>query len=542
MLVGGAAALSIVHAPPTPGPVGSGIAQISGTGVTPSDFFGGPTLLSGKITADGNLVILIIPQFSGDVAIADGSLLFGDEVDVYFYNLHNSQESVYMNAYEGVNGTGQGGRQEISQNFIANPFAATEVIVHLFSHLQQTNVNMSVDGVSWVFQHLTPLSFIPFLSNVGGIDLLVITILLETVVLIAPLILLGRFLTHKAIHAPKFSLLLWGHVVIISILVIFFADYRWLDQTFGGVSYLVYPVVIAVMMFMWSLSLFNRSYVVEILKPDTMSGHRLRYLRWTQLVGETKDGRTVICDPRWRGFAYALKGHFATLIPVESEATVEGAPAGAEVENRETMAAHELRKQEKKLRRLRPGKGKPEDDFKIVNAEDAHEPTKIFWVDSNQPVAVEFPHLSWHKMVDVPEKIDKHGTTVPAHTEPKLTWPHIVDGESTIRLAGIHYWDAPLAALGWSRAEDDFALLEKRAYAVYVLRSRVHSEADRLTEERVAEMLTMMERGEIPMTEEEAWSATERRNPRGVERDRDDLSPLERERLREDVKRRYRNG
>ena len=307
-------------------------------------------------------------------------------------------------------------------------------------------------------------------------------------------------------------MLVWGHVVIIGLLFVFFADYQWLDQTFGGVSYLVYPSVIAIMLFLWSLSLFNRADVVEILKPDVMSGHRLRYLRWTQLVGTTKDGRTVVIDPRWRGFIYGLMGHFATLIPTESEATIEGFPAGAEVQNRETMAKHEIAKREKKLRRMRPGKERPEDDFNVINAVDTRDPVKIFWVDSDQPVVVEFPHMTWHRLVDVDPVYDKEGKVlVPAHSKKKLTWPHIVDGESTIRLAGIHYLDAPLAALGWSRAEDDFALLEKRAYAVYVLRSRVSSEADRISEERLAEVLALMEKGEMPMTEEEALPATERR-------------------------------
>lgn len=497
-----------------------------------SSWWPAPVVLEGKITPDGNLVIPLIPGFTGPNPLLDGMTLFGNGLQIFVYNLHTYNVEMSLTVYENVAANGTGGQRVLSESFTAQHLTQTEIDITLPQDLRQVAANLTVDNASWLFNHLTPLSLIPFNTNIGGLDLLAMIILVEIVVFTCPLILLARRLTHKAIYAPKFSMLLWGHVVIISLLFVFFADYQWLDQTFGGVSYLVYPIVISVMLFLWSLSLFNRAEVVEILKPDTMAGHRLRYLRWTQLVGQMPDGRTVVIDPRWRGFIYGLLGHFATLIPVESEATVEGAPAGAEVQNRETLSAQEIAKRDKKLRRMRPGKERPEDDFNVVNAVDTRDPVKIFWVDSNQPVSVEFPHLSWHKWVKVEVVTDVQGRVlVPAHEERKITWPHIVDGESTIRLAGIHYLDAPLAALGWSRAEDDFALLERRTYAVYVLRSRVHSEADRMTEERVAEMLSLIEKGEIPMTEEEALAATEHRL--GKDR-RDGLSDyaLEQERLR----------
>lgn len=493
------------------------------TGTGTPWWWSGPTILQGKITPDGDLVLPIIPSFAGYDALYDGDTLFGSTLQIYVYDLHDYSQSLALTVYQNVSGNGTGGNSVVHETFVVLPLSVNVVTINLPVNSHQVTQNLTVDGVSWVYYQLTPVSLIPFATNVGGLDLLAIVILSETVVFTCPLIMLARFLTRRAIYFPKFSMLIWGHVIVIGLLFLFFADYQWLDQTFGGVSYLIYPIVISFLFFLWSLSLFNRAEVVEILKPDVMSGHRLRYLRWTQLVGETKDGRTVVIDPRWRGSIYGLLGHFATLIPAESEATMEGAPAGADVENRETMAAHELAKRDKKLRRKRPSKEKPEDDFRIVNAVDTRDPVKIYWVDSDQPVAVEFPHLSFHHIVEVPEKVDKNGVTIPKHPEKKLTWPHIVDGESTIRLAGIHYLDAPLAALGWSRAEDDFALLEKRAYAVYVLRSRIHSEAERMTEERLAEVLLLIEKGEIPMTEEEAWAATERRrDPRDP---RDDIRP-----------------
>lgn len=506
--------------------------HLSPATITPSSWWPAPIILEGKITPDGNLVIPLIPGFTGPNPLTDGATLFGNNLQIFVYNLHSYQVPMTLTVFEGVSArNGTGGHSVLTQSFTAFPLQDTEVDIKIPQDLSQVVDNLTVDGVTWVYYHLTPFSLIPFDTNIGGLDLLAITVLIEIVVFTCPLILLARRLTHKAIFAPKFPMIVYGHVVLLGLLFTFFADYQFLDQTFGGVSYLVYPIIVSVIIFLWSLSLFNRAEVVEILKPDVMSGHRLRYLRWTQLVGQTSDGRTVIIDPRWRGFVYGLLGHWATLIPTESEATVEGAPAGADIENRETMAAHEIAKRDKKLRRMRPGKERPEDDFKVVNAIDTRDPVKLYWVDSDQPVSVEFPHLSWHHWVEVPAKLDKEGhEVVPKHSVQKLTWPHIVDGESTIRLAGIHYLDAPLAALGWSRAEDDFRLLERRAYAVYVLRSRVHSEADRLTEERIAEMLQMMEAGEIPMTEEEAWAATEHR---GV-KDRRDLAAdalADRERL-----------
>ena len=499
--------------PPAPTPVSGGSIDLGG-----SIFGGGSPILSGQITTSGDLAIPVIPEISGVAPLEDGQTLFGNTINLYIYNLHTYNESIKVTVFEGVNGIGQNGTSVVSISVYLPSLQVTEHDINFPNDNAQTNANLTVDGVSWVFPHLTPVSLLAnLIPSIGGLDLIIIIILVELVVLVCPLIILGRFLTRKAIHAPNFNLTIWGHVVVITILVLIFTDYQWFDTTFGGWSYFFYPVPIAIMIFLWSLHLFNRANVVEILKPDTMSGHRLRYLRWEQLTGEMKDGSTVIIDQRWRGFFYGLLGHFAKLIPVESEATVEGRPVAIDVENREALAGYEIRKMEKKLRRVRPGKERPEDDFKIVNSIDEGEPIKIFWVDSDQPVVVEFPHLSWRKNVEVPERVDSHGIRVAAHTEQVLTWPHIVDGESTIRLAGIHYIDAPLAALGWSRAEDDFELLEKRAYAVYNLRSRLHSEADRLTEERLSEMLTLMERGELPLTEEEAQAATERR-PRDIDR------------------------
>ena len=473
---------------------------------------GGLSILSGKITDHGDLAIPVTQTLTGADVLSDGGLLFGNQIVLYLYNLQAFNQSLHVTVYQHVNSLGVNGTKLLSTTMTATALGVSEINVNFPDNIPQTRENLTVDGASWVFFHLTPYSLLPnLITTVGGVDLLVIGILVIVLVLVCPLIMIGRWLSHKALHAPNFNLLIWGHVIVIGLLTLLFFDYQTLDSLFGGLSYYLYPVVIAVMIGLWSMHLFNKSQIIEILKPDTMSGHRLRYLRWTQLIGTLADGRVVIIDPRWRGFIYALLGHFTTLIPVESEATVEGRPAGADIENRETLAAHELRKIDQHMARRRPGKEKPEDDFQIINAVDSGDPVRLFWVDSDEPVVVEFSHTSWRKEVDVPEMVDKHGVHVAAHKEQKLTWPHIVDGESSIRLAGIHYFDAPLAALGWSTAEDDFALLEKRAYAVYVLRSRLHSETNRLTEERLSEFLMLLESGNTPLTEQEAQEMSERR-------------------------------
>lgn len=484
-------------------------------------FGGGVNVLSGQITDQGDLALPLIPFIAGPSVLSNGATVFGNQIQLYVYNLAGFNNSLKVTVYEKVNDRGLNGTRVINQVMIAAGRSLSEMDINLPTDIPQVTDNITVDGVSWLFYHLTPFSALPSLvTTTGGIDLVVLGIIFETLVLVCPMILLGRYLSRKAIHAPNFHLLIWGHVIGIGLIGLLFFNYQFLDQTFGGLSYYAYPVVLAGMIGLWSMHLFNRSKVIEILKPDTMSGHRLRYLRWTQLVGEMKDGRVVIIDPRWRGFFYALLGHWTTLIPVASEATMEGRPAGADIENRQTLAAHEIAKIDKKIARARPTKQRPEDDFTIINAEDEGDPIRLFWVGSNEPVVVEFPHLSWTKNVKVPEKVDKHGVRVAAHEEPKLTWPHIVDGESTIRLAGIHYLDAPLAALGWSTSEDTFALLEKRAYAVYVLRSRMGSEADRIAEERLGEFLTLLESGNVPLTEDQAQQATERRlDPRDRYRD-----------------------
>jgi hypothetical protein len=45
------------------------------------------------------------------------------------------------------------------------------------------------------------------------------------------------------------------------------------------------------------------------------------------------------------------------------------------------------------------------------------------------PIVVDYPRLSFHKVVEIPAKIDAMGTIIEAaHSRPRLTWPHYVDG------------------------------------------------------------------------------------------------------------------
>jgi hypothetical protein len=476
----------------------------------------------GEADSHGDFVMVLLPEIASDEPVCQGGVVFGNSFQIYVFSeqagnasepIHYTQEvgEIVVNETTGANTLvgNNNTRAYLNTTMTLVHGQISEISITLPSTTTQEVYTLNVGGAVWRGFVLTPFTLLPVgVFNVGGLDLLILVIAIESVILLAPLILLARYLTHKAIYAPHFSLLLWGHVVLIGAAALLFVDYQQLDQVFGGLSYFTYPIIVAVLMFLWCLHLFNRAEIVEILKPDTMQGHRLRYLRWTQLTGKMKDGRTVLIDPRWRGFLYALWGHYTTLIPAESDAAKYGEPAPADVENRKILSQDDVKRE---LARQLPSKKYPEDDFRILNAEKFDEPTTIWWVDSRDPIDVRFPHMTWHKWVEVPAKQLKDGTTVESHREQKLTWPHIIDPESNIRLAGIHYFNVPIAALGWSRAEEDYSLLEKRAFQVVMLRSRLHGEAARLAEEQLAEFINLLEGQTLPLNEQETMDETERR-------------------------------
>lgn len=516
---GGLLALATLPGSPlTPHPLGQvpdPLGTRSDAGLT-TDGVLNPPPITGKVDRDSDFVMAVIPGLASYTPLTDGTVIFGNILQIYIFAPVENSGNIPVNYVQFLTRAGPNNstidydNQYVNTSVTLAPGGIVEVDLNLPSSTVQMDFTLNVNGAVWHGYQLTPVTLLPVGTfTIGGLDLLILIIVAETVILTAPLILVARWMTHKARYAPHFALVLWGHVVLIGAAGLLFFDYQQLDAAFGGLSYFVYPVIVALLLFLWSLHLFNTAEIVEILKPDTMSGHRLRFLRWTQLTATMKDGRTVLIDPRWRGFFYALLGHYTTLIPAESDASKYGEPAPADIQNRQILTEAETKKE---LARKLPSKQFPEDDFRILNAEKFDEPVRLWWVDSRDPVDVKFPRMSVHKWVEVPAKVDKHGEVVTeAHREEKLTWPHILEPESSIRLAGVHYYNTPVAALGWSRAEDDFALLEKRAFQVVLLKSRLHSEAERMTEERLAEFISLMEGSVLPMNEAETLDETERR-------------------------------
>lgn len=470
---------------------------------------GGGNIIVGKLAPDGEYILITVPQIAGESGFTDCSLIFGNSIDIYDVSPldYNSTATVLYEELSPSNLSLVVSSQ--TQSFSIAGRAVTEFTFTIDSTLQQRPFVLQIDGVEFVGYHLTPLTLLPnSVLTVGGLDLLVLLIVVEAGLIFGPLLLVAKALSRKAIFAPHFRLALWAPIAGFLMFFAILTDYRLIDESFGGVSYLVYPAIFAVLMFLWSLHLFNRAEVVEVLKADPAGGHRLRYLRWTLLVGVRKDGSLVVIDPRWRGWLYALFGHFVTLVPAQSEALGENEPAAAEIENRVLLPQHVI---QRRLQRELPSKERPTDDFVILNAEKYEEPTRLFWVDTDQPFEIRYCYLSAHREVEVPPKLSPEGEVlVPASTRLKLSWPHIVTPPCDVRLAGIHYWTTPVAAQGWMGAESTNALLEKRTYQVTILRSRLHTEADRMAEERVAEIMTMIDKARAPPTEAELADEVER--------------------------------
>lgn len=495
--------------------VGSGA-----VGEARGDLLGVPTFI-GFVTSDGLFFVEVgTSAFGSFNPLPPGSQVFGTGLTIVAFGIteENRTLTVVYKQFPGGNAT-----QYANLSFVVQGRGVAVAELDFPTTDRWIPATLDVDGTVLHYTVETPILLIPIanLTN-GGFDLIVLGVLSEYLVFTFPLIVLARWLTRRALWAPKVKAILWLHGIILGIASFVILDFPLVNQTVGGLGWFVYPIPLAVFTFFWSCSLFNRAEVVQVQRANTAGGHRLSFDVWTIRVGRDRAGNLVLLGRRWRDWLFGALGHHTILSPFDAdEKGLE--PQGHELLEHEVRAGTKLAGDEaattgRRIRWKRPTKEKPEDDFHVRNAQERGEddPTMLYFVASADPVAVEWPRLSLHRLKKVPDRYDADGRLLePAHTKSVLTWPHILDGKAEIRLASIHYADVVAVAMGWKTVEDVVKVAEQRHLQVYLLKAHLSNEVARQVEEKLTAYLDLTTRPAMELPEEEAEAEVEGKPKKG---------------------------
>jgi hypothetical protein len=482
----------------------------------------------GFSTATGSFVIPYYQGLLQPYSVSPGATVFGDTVYLEFINSEGNR-SVTIETFQHATGLTN---LTFNETFSVAGHNETTLTFDLPSSTAARDTRLCVDGGCMAFVHVTPLTLIPSgVLSIGGLDLLVLSLVVEMGALIWPLTLLARWLTHRALWSPAFKAWLWAPHFTAAVLIATVVDFQAFDAVFGGASFILFPVGFALLYFFWVLHLFNRAHSAEVLRPDPQGGHRLRYNRWRILVGELPDGTKVLIGRRWRDWLARLLGHHAVLVPANIDGTRTGGPAEAALD---TFRPRTKREQAEAVEtvtaamskpdywRTRPGRVSPLDDFRVAGEPDTHEkdaPKWLYWVTTDGWYRGDLPYLSWSREVTVPARYAPDGALLtPATTRRKWTWPHYVEPPAGVDLAGVHYLDTPVAALGLIRAEKAYRRVEDLRNNVGALRATVHVEADAIAEEQHGELLRLLDVESRPLDDEATFEDTlpvgSKRDPR----------------------------
>lgn len=464
----------------------------------------GPSIPYGVSTPDGSFWLPYFQNIISTDPVTPGSTVFGDTLYLEFLNALGNR-TVGLTTNQSMPGL-----STIWQNE-SYSVPAHQLVVLTFvlpTSTEERNAQVCLDGGCLTFLHVSPLTLIPSgILTVGGLDLLAFGLSAEFGLLLFPLTVGARAFTRRVLWVPRFKAwLVAPHVAFFFTALVVF-DYRAFDALFGGLGFVLIPVVFAMLYFLWVLHLFNVAEPVEVLRPDPQGGHALRYYRWRIFVGELPDGRRILIGTRWRDVLARFKGHAPTLVAADADGSLRGPPADAPVLTLRTETVGERkdrRAKELKARfRSRPGRRDVLDQFNVVGAsgkaldpKERDPPRRLYWVDSDDWLSTNMPYLSFHRVERIPEVRDPTtgAVTRPATVKNRWAWPHYVVPSAEASLAGIHYYDVPVAALGWTTVEKLTRRMERLRLQNFALRSTPYVLADDATEAGASEIFTLLDR------------------------------------------------
>jgi len=404
------------------------------------------------------------------------------------------------------------------------PDVADVVTLNLYQSNSWTQARVVVDGTPQYYTVAVPISLLPsYLDNIGGVDIIALGILSEALIALALALASAYAAQRRALWAPKFSLLVWGHVILIGLAAAVIVDFQWVDQTFAGWSPLVYAIFLWPIFFTFSLSYFNRAPKSEMLQANTPAAGRLSFNRWTLRMMRTTRGWELI-GPKWKHWLQRLlspkNGHVMLGVKESDLTSPLPEPFMADIINRRIPHREEILR---RVRRPSPDKNDPLDDFDIIQGSlDGRSgkgddlPLKLLFTPTGFPVEVEWPRWSMHKEVEVPEKFFKDGRTVAAHMVNRLSAPYCKPGKATITLHSIHF-RAPVSVInGWRSVEDLGNLLDTVTLDLEALKAGFGTQVTRKVRERILAREALMGRGQDDLSELEAASESVREQAKGT--------------------------
>lgn len=469
-------------------------------------------------TPDGSYVLPYYEQLLGDVAITPGSLVFGNAIDIEFINALGNR-SIAVQTFQDGAAIGQ------SDQWLNTTFSVSgnQIVVlptlELPSSRLTVPVTMCVDGGCISFFHQTPITILPQgILTYGGLDLISFSITLETLLLMAPLTLLARTLTRRALWTPKISWWLVIPHVATGFLFLIASEFPLLDAAFGGLEFVLFPVVIGILWFFYVMHLFNIATPVEADQISPRTDDRPGVTKWFLLIGILPDGRWVIVGTRWRDWVARLFYH-APVIYDPTHANDDGSkdppPSSLPITPRKVGQPDMVWSPSKHAWyrfRPEPGRATPYDSFPVtstrvkgVDASPKRElPMLQLWVDHDQWLSVRLPYISAHREEKVDAEYSPEGKLLKkAKIRQRWTRPHYVDPPVVAGLSSVHF-EEPLAA--WLRLIDQeraYRLISDLRRQLHKLLTGVYVLADQQTRQTLQEVFELLERERFPMMLEE---------------------------------------
>ena len=496
-------------------PIGAGLgagqaraASPAAPSLTPA-IAGAPTLQGYYIVGHGAALVAIGYVGWADVwtGAGNGSQVFSSAFYLALFNLKLTNVSVPLAVRER-------GSVVYNGSVVINPLSQNVVTIPLPSITAWTTVTIYFFGVpTWTGQVATPISLLPnYILNVGGLDLFAIGLVSFSLIMITVGVTVGRWTMRRAVFAPKFTALIWFHVVLLAILGFVVVDFQFVDATFAGLSPLVYPLILLPMAFFWALSLFNRAPLVQIQNTLLTGADEMGFLLTELRVGRLPNGKLVPIGDGFKQYFARFCGHNAAPFDSGDPTKPRAWLAPAAYALSPTASVRERIKARKQSHLPRPDTAEALLKYPVLNAPIGKDAV-AFIAFGKGPEAPEiaFPYLTVHRIHDVVHDAERSadGTIVkPAWTEKKrkLSLPHYVDPDpSKPPELEDHQFETAYAV--WSRyaaIRDLGRLYSKICHAFAALSASVESRINDETYSQLRTHYALVGRVSSGITEEEA--------------------------------------
>jgi hypothetical protein len=455
---------------------------------------GAPSFDSAFIVDGGRALILVgYPSWGNQyTSAASGSQVYAGSLWLIGYDLTEVPLNVSIDLF-------QAGYGWVNNSYLFQPREQTDIGVTLAYSVSWTATELRMGGdTTWTGTVAVPISLLPpSVANLGGLDLLVLAVISEMVIVASSAVAVARWMMRRANWAPKFSLLVWGHVVLIGIASAVLLDFQYVDATFAGWSPLVYAFAIWPMLWAFALSYFNHSFKVEGLQP--LARTKVRFGRMLLQMAVLPDGRTELVLETWAGFWHRFWGHHVIV-----EGNEPNRPDLARFPIDHIPSPTKTRARRRERRRA--------EGWEVVNPQ-GDGTTEIVLLDSSEPPVVRWPKLSVHRIVDVPPKLSPEGAVlVPAHPKRKLALPHYIEGAAEgFRIAPVHdIWPWAVASR-WANVSTLARIHGKTETELQALKAQYHADVNAEVESRLVSWYSLMGQPTRELTEEEARQEAERK-------------------------------